>query len=263
MHQSLIRLSSILGIAGVSLLAGPSFLSFPTPHSLFQPPAAIALAPETLAEKLDSVLLFTIAAESRRPLVRQVTLEGQSGPVNIVSVFVSRNDAQASLEQIKANQPDIGSSLQVTPVTLGEIYELNQKDSSEEQNLRFLYIPTKQQIDAARAVLQAQGETDREFSGVPLFLAKGSDNNYLMVQDENRRAIPVFFLREDLQQMIDFYKAQQSDLQSVQIEVIPLEGLLQALQDESSEFFELMEFVLPRETLEFIRQGQTSRQSGN
>ncbi|NER07499.1 MAG: hypothetical protein F6K17_35505, partial [Okeania sp. SIO3C4] len=101
-----------------------------------------------------------------------------------------------------------------------------------------------------------------QFNGVPLFMAKGGpDGGYLTIQRGEQQVIPMFFNKEDLQGMLERAKTQQPDVfSSVKIEVVNLEGVIKALENDDDPFLEKIIFIPPRESLEFVQQ---LRQSAN
>ncbi|NJK36315.1 MAG: hypothetical protein HC835_01510 [Oscillatoriales cyanobacterium RM2_1_1] len=255
MKQFLIRLGACLGIISASLFFSPNLSSSSVSVFSLRPPAAIALTQDKILEKLSAVPVFAVTDAQGAPLVRS-TGSGQNA-VAIFQVFISRRDALGFIEELKKQDPNLGSTVQLATVPLGKVYEIVQQNR-DSNRLRVAFVPTQQQVDSARAVLKASGQPEGEFRGVPLFLAKaGDDDRVLTLQQGNDQAIPFFFTREDLQGMLDQFKTQEPELlRSVKIEVIPLESLLEAFRTDDDQFLDKVILIPPRETVEFIQQSQ-------
>ncbi|ERT05957.1 tic22-like family protein [Lyngbya aestuarii BL J] len=254
----LARLGLVLGIIGSHLFINPGL---PSRLPSFLPVGiqpAFALTPNEVLEKLGAVPVFTITDSEGSPLVGTAQSQGQSA--SVVEVYISRQDAQAFINELKTQNPELASSVQITAVPLGKIYEIGQQNQSNPERLMFAFVPTQQQLNSAKAVLEANGQDVSQFRGVPLFLARaGADDRVITVQQGDKQAIPFFFTKEDLQGMLEQFKTQQPDLiSSVKIEVVPLEVLLEAFRTDSDQFLDLVILIPPRETVEFIQQQRQS-----
>lgn len=254
----LARLSLVLGIVGGHLLINPGFPpNLPSFLQIGTQPA-LALTPNQISEKLGAVPVFTITDSEGSPLVGTAQNGDQSA--SVVEVYISRQDAQAFINQLKTQNPELASSVQVTAVPLGKIYEIGQQNQNNPERLMFSFVPTQQQLNSAKAVLEANGQDVNQFRGVPLFLARaGADDRVITMQQGDKQAIPFFFTKEDLQGMLEQFKAQQPDLiSSVKIEVVPLEVLLEAFRTDNDQFLDLVILIPPRETVEYIQQQRQS-----
>ena len=250
--KSLIRLGLVLGIV-TSTLFGPSVKDM----------SALALSEEEVLQKLTPVPVFTITDQNGSPLVASIKREGSDGNSSVAGVFISKSDADAFVEKLKVDNPDLAATVKVVPVSLGEVYEMSQSGQTGNQKLKFAYVPIKRQVESAKALLQQEGQNANQFNGVPLFLAKGGpDNGYLTIQRGEKQVIPMFFNKEDLQGMLDRAKTQQPDtFSSVKIEVVNLEAVIDALSKDDDPFLEKIIFIPPRESLEFVQELQ--QKSGN
>jgi hypothetical protein len=254
--RSIIRLGVVLGIVG-SIWVSPNpplrwFSSLPVGT---QP--AYALPENQIMEKLRSIPVFTITDTQGAPLVATVP-QANNKNASVAGVFISRNDAVAFVDRLKARDPQLASTIQVTTVSLGEVYRMSQQAQGAEDNVQFAYVPVQKQVESAKSVLQQNGQSVNELNGVPLFIAKGGpDNGYLTIQNGNEQVIPIFFNKEDLQNMLTQFKTQQPDLiSSVKIDVVILEGLLDALKRDNDQFLNRIVLIPPRETLEYLKQNQ-------
>ncbi|NEQ72520.1 MAG: hypothetical protein F6K23_05190 [Okeania sp. SIO2C9] len=248
--KSLIRLSVVLGIV-TSTLIGASVKDM----------SALALSAEEVLQKLTPVPVFTITDQNGSPLVASVKKEGNENS-SVAGVFISKSDADAFVEKLKGENPDLAATVKVVPVSLGEVYEMSQSSQKNGQKLQFAYVPIKRQVESAKTLLEQNGQDVNQFNGVPLFIAKGGpDGGYLTIQRGEQQVIPMFFNKEDLQGMLERAKTQQPDVfSSVKIEVVNLEGVIKALEKDDDPFLEKIIFIPPRESLEFVQQ---LKQSGN
>ncbi len=260
MMRSIVRLGAVLGVLGSTFLLSPDpglrlFSSIPVGT---QP--AYALPENQILEKLRSIPVFTITDTQGAPLVATVP-QADNKKAAVAGVFISRNDAVAFVDRLKTRDPKLASTIQVTTVSLGEVYRMSQQAQGSAEEVQFAYVPVQKQVDLAKSVLQENGQAVDQFNGVPLFIAKGGpDNGYLTIQNGNEQVIPIFFYKEDLQNMLTQFKTQQPDLISnVKIDVVNLEGLLDALKRDDDQFLNRIVLIPPRETLEYLKQNQPSR----
>jgi Tic22-like family len=246
--KSFFRWSTTLGLVG-SVLIGSFFAG-----SL----RVLALTAEQVAERLRPVPVFTLTDREGSPLV--ATAEGQEG-TPVAGVFISQQDAQTFLNNLRESSPDVARDVQITPVSLAEVYQLAIADDSNQ--LEFAFIPIQQEVQTAVEVLRQGGENVQEFEGVPLFIARsgGEESGYLTIQQGEQQVIPIFFKRDDLQAMIDRVRQQQPELATnTSIQVVNLEGLIDTLQSSENQELNRILLVPPRESIEFIqslpREGQ-------
>ena len=252
--KSLVRLSAVLGIVASSLV-GPSLKDL----------SALALPEKEVLQKLTPVPVFTITDQNGSPLVASIKREGNEDNASVAGVFISKSDADAFVNKLKGENPDLAATVKVVPVSLGEVYEMSQSTQQNGQKLQFAYVPIRRQVESAKALLQQNGQDVNDFKGVPLFMAKGGpDGGYLTIQRGENQVIPMFFNKEDLQGMLERAKTQQPDVfSSVKIEVVNLEGVIKALKNDDDPFLEKIIFIPPRESLEFVQKLKQSGNSGN
>lgn len=214
---------------------------------------ALALTQEQILSKLRAVPVFTIANNQGAPLVASPPNGQKGNPV--AGVFISQKDAQAFLENLKKKNPNVAKDVKVVPVSLAEVYQLNQANQSKPEKLDFAYVPTKQQMDSAMTVLKQNGQQAKQFNGTPLFVARaGKDKGFLTIQEGNRAVIPMFFNKEDLTPLLERFKQQKPDLaKSVDVQVFPLEGVIEAMKKENDPQLDKIVLIPPRETIEFVR----------
>ncbi|HBB33457.1 MAG TPA: hypothetical protein DDZ80_16770 [Cyanobacteria bacterium UBA8803] len=249
--KSLIRWSTTLGLLGTTL-----FGSFLTGNL-----QALALTEQEVMQKLQPVPVFTITDAQGSPLVASVPQQNNQ-EASVAGVFISRRDAQAFVERLKKENPNLGNQVQVVPVSLGEVYQLDKQNNTQPNGLDFAFIPAEQQVQLAEALMNQNGQQGQRFQGVPLFVARGGENKgYLTIQQNGQQVIPFFFDKGQLQGMIERFKQQQPNLSStVEIQVVPLEGVIQTLQSENNPQLNSIVLVPSQESIEFLR--SLSQQSG-
>ncbi len=243
--KSLIRWSATVGLVGVTIVG--SFVGAGL--------RALALTPEQIVQKLRPVPMFTIANSQGAPLVASPP-NGQKGSP-VAGVFVSQRDAQAFLETLKSKNPNLAKEVKVVPVSLAEVYQLVQSNQGKPDRLDFAYVPTKQQLDSAVAVMKVGDSKVTQFNGTPLFVAragKEKEKGFLTIQQGDKSVIPMFFNKEELQTLLDRFKQQQPNLaSSVDIQVFPLEGVVEAMKKQNDPQLDKIVLIPPRESIEFVR----------
>ena len=220
---------------------------------------ALALSNTQIDEKLRPVPVFTITDAAGTPLIASVPKQGQeqTGNDSVAGIFISQQDAQAFVEQLKTTNPLLAASVRVMPVSLGEIYQISQANKGKPEEVQFAFVPAQLQVQSAKTVLQQTGQQVNEFNGVPLFLARGGpENGYLTIQRNQQEVIPLFFNKEELQEVVEGFKQQQPNLSAtIKIEVVNLESVLEALRTGNDPFLNQLILVPPRESLDFVREG--------
>lgn len=242
--KSLVRWSATLGLIGSTLLGSVLAGNL----------QALALTEEQVAQKLGSVPVFTVTDEQGSPVVASVP-NGENQTSAVAGVFISQEDAQAFVNRLKQENPELGNTVQVVPVPLAEVYKLDRESESQQSGLDFAYIPDQEQVQSAQAIQQ-------NFRGTPLFVARGGqDQGYLTIQQNGQQLIPFFFEKEQLQNMVDRFKQQQPELAStVEMQVVPLEGVIQTMQNSDNEQLQNIILIPSQESLEFLRRLPASSQ---
>jgi len=235
MMKSLIRWGTTLGLVGTTLVGTVLGGNW----------QALALSEEEILEQLKSVPVFTVTDNQGAPLVAS---SGEQG--SVAGAFISQQDALAFIEKLKQENADLGNSVRVLPVSLGEIYKLNNTSSSQEDGVNFAYVPVEQQVEQAVEILKNDNPEATQFPGVPLFFARGVEQEgYLTIQVNGQQLIPFFFEKEQLEARVGNTP--------VEIEVVPLEGVIQAFKDsntaEDDAFLKSIILVPSRESLQFLQ----------
>ncbi len=222
---------------------------------------ALALTQEQIIEKLAAVPVFTITDAQGSPLV--ASPQNGEGQGAVAGVFLSQEDAQSFLNRVTQQDPEVAGNVQVTPVSLGQVYQLAQRSSQEDAGLQFAYFADDAQIQSAVELLQSSGQeiSVDQFNGVPLFLARSTaDGGYLTVTSEDQQVIPVYFEREGLQRLLDRVEQQQSDLSgNVEIQVVSLQGVIATMESSDNPDLEQIMLIPPTDSVEYIRSLQSGQ----
>ncbi|MGL4883259.1 MAG: Tic22 family protein [Waterburya sp.] len=247
MIKSLVRWSAALGVAGIA------FIGLGIAENL----TAQALPQEEVLKKLDPVPVFTIADEQGAPLVAS----GQD-KAKVAGVFISQNDANQFVDQLKTKNPELAGKVKVVPVSLGEIYKLSESSQSQQNALNFAYVPEQEAVNSAKTIGQANQQPYQ--GGVPLFVAKGGeDKGYLTIEKNSQQVIPFFFDKQQLEQMVAKFKQQKPEIaNSVNIEVVPLEGVIETLETSQDQMLEKIVLVPTTESIEFLQNASPAPGSG-
>lgn len=241
--KALLRWSLMLGLAGSASLG--SIVGFNRP--------AIALPQEEVVRKLQQVPVYTLVNDQGRPLVASVGEQTQQQG-NFIPLFISQTTAREKLAEIRAENPQVAERVRVLAVSMGEIYKMDLANDGNADAPEFVYVPVEQQVNTAVALLRAQGQQVDSFPGVPLFVARGADRGYLTIERNDRQAIPMFFEEQQIQQMVERFREQQPDLaDSVQIDVVSLQNVLNALTSQDDADLEKVVIVPTRESLQFLQ----------
>lgn len=245
---------------------------------------ALALTQEEIVQKLTPIPVYILGnPQSGEILVGRANNpqgqnagNNQNNVVSVAQIFINQGDAQAFLNKLKQERPELGRTMQVIPRSLGELYKRAQENKNPSERLVFDIVPTKQQVDSALTLLRQGGQPENQFSGVPLFIPRGGpEKGYITMQLPemgNQQIIPVFFNKEDAQNMLNQFKQQNpQQAASADIQVVNLEGVLEALSSKNDPLFNQLMFVPPPEGREFLRslqqqsggQNQTRPANGN
>ncbi len=241
--KSMIRRTATLGLAASAIIGSSTIGAL----------QALALPQEQVLQKLGPVPMFTITDDKGAPLVASVP--DQKKKSGVAGVFINRQDAQAFIDRIKTKNPTLAKNVRVVPVSLAEVYKLEQANKNKPNSPDFAFVPQQQQVAAAVQLLQQSGQKVQKFNGTPLFVAKaGKEKGYLTIKQANGQVIPFFFNKSELQSMLERFKQQKPDLAStIEIQVVNLEGMIQALQSGNDKGLSQVVLVPPKESIDFVR----------
>ncbi|NJN62240.1 MAG: hypothetical protein HC795_12560 [Coleofasciculaceae cyanobacterium RL_1_1] len=181
--------------------------------------------------KLLQIPVFTVTNADGSPIVTSVPLADGSNQ-EIGGVFLDPNDAQAFVTSLQERQPELLGQVQVSVLTLAEIYEADRDNHiAHEDPMEFAYVPSRQQLQQAEEVFASQNVEIERFDGVPLFFATSRANGgYMTIEQDDESVIPVFFDKSSLDRLITNFGDGEAFQNSVQYEVLRLERVLQTMQ---------------------------------
>lgn len=219
--------------------------------------SALALPMEQVRSTLAPIPVFTIADAEGKPLVASMPdpNNANAAPESVAGVFMSRQDADTFLQQLRTRNPQVGNSVRVVPVSLAEVNDLANQNRNQPNAISFTFVPQQRQVEQAVTIVRQTNPQIQQFDGVPLFAARaGQDQGYLTISINNQPVIPFFFEREQLDEMVNRFRQEQPAVaSSIQIQVVPLEGVIQTLQTSDNQ--DLAKIVLwpSREAIQFVQ----------
>lgn len=244
--KSLVRWTTTLGLIGATVMG--SALSFTT--------QVLALTDDEIVEKLQSAVAYTIADGNLTPLVASVPAEGGSGGaaknVEVMGIFISRQDAEAFLNRLKTDNPQVGNQTRVIPIFLSDVYQLAMEQKDNPQPVAFRFIPTKSQTDAAASILRQSGQESNP-DAVPLFAVRYGPNKGLIPMSFKQgepEVIPLFFSAQEAQSVLNVVKQKQPE---ADIQVLSIDGVLQELRSKNDEWLEKVVFVMTPESRQYVQ----------
>lgn len=256
----LARWGAIAGLVGATLL---------TP-SIAGQMKALALPQEQVMQKLNSVPVFVIADPKEGLVLQTITPENAGNSdtpdsLPVSWVFLNRSDAQEFVSRLQQEKPQLGNKAQVVVMSLGQVYQMAQQNSEQENSPMFELVPAEEEVDSALSILQENGQQVEEFRGVPLFMARGgSQKSPLAVQRNGEKLIPLFLSREDLRNQVDRMKQQQPNIAStIDVQVLRLERVISELENSNESDLESLVFIPSRSSRDLIRSLQQQNQNQN
>lgn len=252
--RSLIRRIVTTGLIGTTLLSvwlGSTLKAFAIPR-------------EKLLGILGQVPVFVIADSEGAPVIQNVS--DTQGRVN---VFLSHGMATQVLATLREQNPDVGSQVDVQVISLADSYTFSEQ--SGDSGVFITFIPTQTQIGYAQPVWEEQRQTlgtlndgdpnndpPEVFPGTPLFVAwtgTAANRNYLSVTEENgTTSVPFFFDPERFEEVVTEFKAGNANVGEVNVEVLPLEGMIRTLSQDNDSDLERIQLVPLRETVRLFQQ---------
>lgn len=239
--KALLRWSATLGLLGsvtLTTLLGGSGRADALPQA--QIVETLGVTPVFFIVSSDNKLLFVSAENNQRVAPR----------------FLSQQDAQQFLTNLQQSNPQTANGARIAVSPLGELYKLDTENANQQQGVQFQYVPSEQQLSNAATLEQS-------FAGVPLFYATVGQES-ITVQENGRTVVPFFFEKEGLMRMVDRFKQAQPDRASqVQIQVVPLEAVIETLKTSNDSNLTQLVLVPSQDSLEFIESVQQQIQQQN
>ena len=220
---------------------------------------ALALPESEIVEIFRQVAVFTVADEQGAPLVA-VSKDKDGKDVRLAGVFISREDANKFFEQLEKDKPDVAKQVKVLPVSLADIYKLSIANLNQPDALGFSYVPMAGEVEAAKTILSSQNQ--QYAGGVPLFAARGGEEGgFLTIQQGEEQIIPFFFEKKQLDVLVERFKQEKPELAAtVNIDVIPLEGIIDTMRTQNDELLGKIRLIPTQETIQFIQSIQQPQQ---
>ncbi len=249
--QALKNAITTLGVSSVLVLSPVVVSSFSQP--------VYALTEAQVLERLNGIPVFAITDDKGAPLLGALPQQPNrpQEAKQVLLFFLNPEDAQALLNQIKTSNPQVASKARVSVISMNQAYQTirNNKDKS----VVFEFVPSKTSIESARAIVKAQGKTDKDVPPVPVFFATsgtGNQQGLLTIETEGKQTVPFFFEQRDLQNLLDRAKQQQPNVaKDAKIQVtslfVVLDNMLSKDNKKNPEA-ERFQFVPSRTAFEYV-----------
>lgn len=213
----------------------------------------LALPMEEVSRILQGVPVFTIVDADGAPLVAK-----QDDGKKTTGVFISQQEANAFLQELRRTKPDVAAQLIVQPVALGEVVKISESQGRKADPLSFAYVPLNGEVENARRIPGNEYQ-----GGVPLFVARGGDDaSYLTIDQDGNQIIPFFLKFSQIKDMVARFKQEQPTMaNTIVIDVIAMENVISTLQSSNDEMLKQMRIVPTQEAVQFINSSSSSANS--
>gem|GEM_PF-174458 len=250
--KSLLKLATVTSLVGAAIVLSPLATM-----------RAEALTETQVLERLNGIPVFTITDEKGTPLLGSLPKQANSpdSDKQLLLFFLSPNDAQKMVDQIKTSNPAVGGKAKIIIRSMNDAYQVIK--SNTEKKIAFQIIPDKASIDSARTILSSQGKPADQLPNVPVFFAiggKDKQEGLLTLEQDGKQLVPFFFDQKDLQGLIDRAKGQQPDIASTtKIQVTSLFQVLDSMITDANKpnpDAERFTFVPSRQAFEYTVKNQ-------
>jgi|GEM_PF-4106115 len=207
---------------------------------------AIALPPEEIDRKLESVPIFVVTDRDGNPVPIAVA-DRQGVEQAVLRGFANPDEAIAFLEQVRGAE-DSGTpdeALVTSPLSLAGLFLLSRQDGAA---YRVQLVPDETALRAARILLERSGQDPARARGLPLFLLTAGpddDRTYVVAENDAGEEFIRFYMDADM--AIDAVEAFQAAVPelggTVRIEVLNLEELLKELVEREDDWLRQVEIV--------------------
>lgn len=196
----------------------------------------IALSQEQVSKTLEGVPVYTVSNSGNE----FVLVSDPEGSKSLSLLCFRQQDAEALLMQVRDREPVLGREARVVSVPLEKVYKLSA------EGIAFRFLPDPVQVKNAIEAKVKSGDKTKAFDGVPVFQSEN-----LILKSSNRRYIPIFFQKEDLEKALakaskEVYRSNPAFRAGINIQVGSLEDVLKRLEvnDENSGWSDFV-FVPP------------------
>jgi hypothetical protein len=247
--RSLVKLGLTLSLLGGSVIGS----------AVVKLPIAVAIPEADALKRLDPVPVFAVANQEGVPILGSVpNPKDKTKQVQFMTFYMSQQDAQGLVTLLKTQKPDIGKNARVVTLSMRQAYDIKIKNKDKAESLVIEFQPSKQQVDAAIAVLKQNGQNVKDFKDIPAFYAVGGkDKGLLTIEQGKNKVIPFYFNKQDLQGMLDQLKQKDPKLSSTTtVQVTSLSQLVSALMKDNSTGIQQITLVPDRASLEYALQQQ-------
>ncbi|MBD2104000.1 Tic22 family protein [Leptolyngbya sp. FACHB-261] len=237
--------------------------------------AQLPLAQDQVLQRLDGIPVFTLANAKGAPITASSPQVAQGAP--IVTFFLSYQEAQQLLTQLRSQNPSVGREAKIMPLSLSRALQLAHQQNpaqgsaspgaappSGQQRPIFQFRPNPESLQAATKIQQANGQSGQSISGVPVFFLKGASQNQqglVTISRDGKSAIPFFFDQQDAKKLLDQLQQKQPDLaKSTRLEVTSLTQVLSSELDPATKATtQQFTFVPSRAEVESAQSLKTSK----
>jgi hypothetical protein len=246
----IVRWSVTLGLLGSTLLGTLFGVNF----------AALALTPEQIKEKLDTVPVYLVTNDKGLPLSRAIDDKDGHKKGSVTGVYMSRKEAEDAVNLFKANpDPKVQSlvkNLQVSAVPLGVIYQ--QLKEAKNSQLIFAFKPVDKETQAALDLLHQSGQKIDKFDRVPIFAVRFAPNKgYVPILggSDKQQFIPLFLSKQDADGLLTQVKPK---FPNADIQVIDVDGVINTLQaakndDKNNDWLKQVVLIPSQESRDYIK----------
>ncbi|XP_031119348.1 protein TIC 22, chloroplastic [Ipomoea triloba] len=160
----------------------PSHSSLPFASVSQKPGPGSALSSDRIAKTLLGTSVYTVSNANNE----FVLISDPNSAKSIGLLCFRKEDAEAFRAQVRSRRREVKGEVKVVPITLDQVYMLNV------EGIAFRFLPDPVQLKNALE-LKAKSTTSG-FDGVPVF-----QSDLLVVKKRNRRYLPIFFRKEDIE----------------------------------------------------------------
>ncbi|MEB3233601.1 MAG: Tic22 family protein [Leptolyngbyaceae bacterium] len=232
---------------------------------------AFGLTQAEIEAQLRGIPVFTITDPAGNPFVAVIPTRNENGEPTgpntvITEVFISADDAEASLAAFQEANPELGSNAQVTPVSLARIYKAALEARTAEDQLQFYFVPMVEEVAHAVSLLPEDAQAS---PGVPLFMLSSIDPataattedqisvTLLTLQNGEDEIIPLFFTQEQYETALSAIDgANPAFRENLQVEVIWLGDYIRGLELAESGNIEQYRMIPLADSIDYVESFQ-------
>lgn len=187
---------------------------------------------DDIEERLSGVLVYALCNSNED----FVLVSGPRTKGSMSMLFFAEEDATSLLQQMRSIEPRASVGTKVVAVPLNKVYKL------KADGVAFRFIPQRSQLKNAVQEMQKAGYKG-SFSGVPVFQSES-----LVLKGQNKTYRPVFFRKEDLEDILKKAYGVPGSLspmpKQVDIQVGAFEDIVSVMKDTSSKWDDVV-FIPP------------------